>query len=361
MSTPYYQLQCLPIDQLSPEVRAFWCEMQRKTDLLESPLFRPEYVEKVSAVRADVEVGVIDGADGVLGVFAFQRDEQNVATPVGGPFADYHGLIAPAELDFEPQTLLKQCGLNAWLFRRMPQLHDVMQPYAWAWMPAESAQIDLAQGFGAYRRARKKAHCEQLEQILRKGRKMNREIGELRFFTQQSEARVFEQLIDWKIREYRRLGVRNQLGPAWAVNLIQALTEAEGEHFSGRLCALYAGERLAAVNLCLTSGGVWHSLLSAENEQLARYSPGLVLISELAQFAESLGVRKIDVGQSSELYKSGLSSGSVILSAGAVDLRLWPGFIGRSFSRTQAAVRSMPLGGQAQQLVRTARAWLLQG
>jgi CelD/BcsL family acetyltransferase involved in cellulose biosynthesis len=344
---------------LSPEMLSYWSELQQADAGLESPFFRPEFIELVASVRDDVEVALLyDGAE-LVGFFPFQRDAHQVALPVGGWFSDYHGVIAKAGLNYAPQQLLKLCGLSAWHFNHLPQTQTAWQPYRWNWIEASSPYIDLSAGFAAYRSGRKRAHSELLEQTLRKGRKMQREIGEFRFVEHSDDRAVCEQLIDWKIAQYREMGVRNYLAPAWATRFAHALSETAGEHFSGRLSALYAGDRLAAINLSVKAGGVWHALVMAYNQALGRYSPGLVLLAELAQRCDSLGLRKLDLGRGTELYKARLMSAAVPLSEGALDLRVWPNLWRRSFSRSREFVRSTPVGGQAQTIVRTARSWFM--
>jgi CelD/BcsL family acetyltransferase involved in cellulose biosynthesis len=347
------------VERLSPAMLAFWSELQQADASLESPFFRPEYMQLVASVRDDVEVALLYDETELVGFFPFQRGTHQVAIPVGGWFSDYHGVIAKAGLEYSPQQLLTLCGLSAWHFNHLPQSQTAWQPYRWNWIEASSPYMDLSAGFAAYRSERRKAHCELLEQTLRKGRKMHREIGDLRFVEHSTDRAVCEQLLDWKIAQYREMGVRNYLGPAWATKFVQTLSETAGEHFSGRLSALYAGDRLAAINLSVQAGGVWHALVMAYNQALGRYSPGLVLLAELAQRCDSLGLRKLDLGRGTEPYKARLMSGAVPLSEGALDLRVWPDLWRRTFSRSREFVRATPWGGKAQNLVRTARSWLM--
>lgn len=347
------------VERLSPAMLAFWSELQQADASLESPFFRPEYVQLVASVRDDVEVALLYDNKELVGFFPFQRDDHQVAIPVGGWFSDYHGLIAKSGLVYSPQQLLTLCGLSAWHFNHLPQTQTAWQPYRWNWIDASSPYLDLSNGFAAYRSERRKAHCELLELTLRKGRKMRRELGEVRFVEHCTDRAICEQLIDWKIAQYREMGVRNYLGPAWATNFIHALSETSSELFSGRLLALYVDNRLAAINLCLKSGGIWHALVMAYNPALGRYSPGLVLLAELAQQCDSLGLRKLDLGRGTEYFKTRLMSAAVPLSEGALDLRVWPNLMRRGISRSREFVRATPLGGQAQKFVRSARSWFM--
>ena len=355
------RVELAKIDRLSPEAWALWSQLQQADATLDSPFFRPEFTRLVASVRDDVEVALLYDEAELVGFFPFQRDAHQVALPAGGWFSDYHGVIAQPGFAYEPQQLLTLCGLSAWHFNHLPQTQTAWQPYRWNWIAANSPYMDLSAGFDAYRSERKKSHSELLEQTMRKGRKMQREIGDLRFVEHTSERAVCEQLSDWKIAQYRAMGVRNYLGPAWATKFVHALSEMTGEHFSGRVSALYAGERLAAINLSVQAGGVWHALVMAYSQELGRYSPGLVLLVELARQCDSLGLRKLDLGRGTERYKAQLMSGAVPLSEGALDLRVGLNLWRRTFSRSREFVRESPWGGKAQDLVRTARSWFISG
>jgi len=355
------RVELTTMDRLEPQQWALWSELQQSDASLESPFFRPEFARLVSTIRDDVEVALLYKHQELIGLFPFQRSAHQIALPVGGWFSDYHGVIARPGIQYDPKQLLEMCGLSAWHFNHLLQSQTPWQPYRWNWIEASSPYMDLSAGFAAYRKERKQAHRELLEQTLRKGRKLSREIGDVRLVEHLDDRAACEQLIEWKIAQYREMGVRNYLGPAWAAKFIHALVQTSGEHFSGRLSALYAGDRLAALNLSVQSRGVWHALVMAYNQELARYSPGLILLAELAQKCEPLGITKLDLGRGTESYKASLMSGAVALAEGALDLRIWPNLMRRGLSRGREFVRSSPLGGRAQQFVRTARAWLLPG
>jgi CelD/BcsL family acetyltransferase involved in cellulose biosynthesis len=54
------------------------------------------------------------------------------------------------------------------------------------------------------------------------------------------------------------------------------------------------------------------------NKDFARYSPGLVLLLELARAAESVGIREIDLGKGDAQYKTAFATGVVPLLEGSV-------------------------------------------
>jgi CelD/BcsL family acetyltransferase involved in cellulose biosynthesis len=122
---------------------------------------------------------------------------------------------------------------------------------------------------------------------------------------------------------------------------------------------LYVGDRLAAARLDLQSAGVLHVWILAYDVSLASYSPGSLLLVESARSAQSLGIKRIDLGKGQERYKQQFMSGATAVAEGSVDLRPITSTIRRSWSRTREFVRTSPLRGPAQYVIRNARSWWL--
>ena len=84
------------------------------------------------------------------------------------------------------------------------------------------------------------------------------------------------------------------------------------------LSVLFAGERPVAAHLGMRSRTAWHYRLPTYDRDFAKYSPGLILLLEMAAQAPALGIRMIDLGKGSALYKQRLMSGAVPLIEGVV-------------------------------------------
>jgi hypothetical protein len=125
--------------------------------------------------------------------------------------------------------------------------------------------------------------------------------------------------------------------------------------FSGVLSALYVGNRLAAVHLGMRSFGVLHFWFPAYDPELGKYSPGLVLLVEMARAAAALGIRRIDLGRGNERYKRSLMSGAIPLAEGAVDLRPAAALLQRGWLHMRESLRGSLLHLPARYVVRSIR------
>jgi hypothetical protein len=63
----------------------------------------------------------------------------------------------------------------------------------------------------------------------------------------------------------------------------------------------------------MRSRSVWHYWFPAYNVEHAAYSPGLVLLLMMAEHAQSLGLRVIDLGKGDERYKQQLKNDALPL------------------------------------------------
>jgi CelD/BcsL family acetyltransferase involved in cellulose biosynthesis len=85
------------------------------------------------------------------------------------------------------------------------------------------------------------------------------------------------------------------------------------------LSLLYAGKQLVAGHLGMRSRTVWHYWFPAYDRQFAKFSPGLILLLKMAQEAEELGLRCIDLGTGLTLYKRRLMNAAVSVAEGSVE------------------------------------------
>jgi CelD/BcsL family acetyltransferase involved in cellulose biosynthesis len=325
--------------ELSLDQVAAWSALQTADRALESPFFRPEFTFAVAAVCHNVEIAVLE-EDGLLGFFPYQRGPGNVAAPVGGKLSDYQGVIAHPKLNWAPRGLLRACRLSAWNF---DHLLACQLPFAaFHRRQASSPYMDVLGGFDAYRASRARPQSDEVTQVLRHGRKAGREVGPVRL-EYQANPRLLEPLLAWKREQYRKRGVIDVLAAAWTRDLLRQVLNHRTTELSGVLSALYFGDRLAALHLALRSHDVLHAWFPAYEVELARYSPGSLLLLELAKASPALGLRKIDLGKGSELYKTRFMSDATPLAEGFVECRPARGLFKAAAWRARNWVRESPL------------------
>ena len=172
--------------------------MQSEDPALDSPFFRPEFTQCVATVRDDVEIAVLEEAGRPVGFFPYQRERGDIGRPVGGYMAEFQGVILSAGRECSPRDLVRGCGLRAWHFDHLT-LQAGFQPYQW--LTAASPYMDVSRGFDAYQASRNQ-DSNQIRQMLRKTRKVQREIGPVRYEPHCTAGGVLDTLIAWKMEQH---------------------------------------------------------------------------------------------------------------------------------------------------------------
>jgi CelD/BcsL family acetyltransferase involved in cellulose biosynthesis len=343
-------VRVVPAAALGPPELARWSELQRASPVYRSPFFRPEFTTAVAAVR-DVRVAVIEDAGSVAGFFPFELARRRSGRPLGWPFSDYHGVVLDAAAALDPRALVRACGLSAWSFDHLPAGIDGFAPYVRT--RGTSPYLDLSEGYEPYlagRRAR-----SDIRNALRKARKLAREVGPLRLVAASDDPDLLARTIEWKRLQYAETGVRDVLADVRSRELLRHVHGMRGAGFAGVLSVLYAGDVVAAVHLGLRSGPVWHSWFPAYDPELNRYSPGLVLMLELAEAAPALGIGEIDLGKGEARYKQALATGSVPLHEGIVGAHALADLPARLQTSARRMLRSAGVHRAVRRALRRAR------
>lgn len=346
-------IQVIPARELSPELILAWTAIQRSQEEFHSPYFCPEFVQAVAQTREDVEVAVLRETGVVVGFFPFERHAWNLAQPVGGRMSDFQAVIARPDVDWTPRELLAGCGLKGWEYDHW--LVSQTQFAASHAQTYDSPYLDLRDGFEAYYRDRRAAGSERLIQFQRKLRKLEREVGPLRFVAESHDRELLQQLLVWKEAKYHERQLANPFRQPKALAMLEAFLNHDQPAFAGVLTALYAGDHLVAVLFSLRSYNVWHYSLPAHNEEFNRYSPGSILLTRLAQEADRLGVTRIDLGKGKDEYKDSFASGSTPIAEGSVDSVRLVHHARHAWRRTRDWVKNSHLYAPARRPIRWLR------
>ena len=293
--------------------RARWADLQDADSRLASPFFSPEFTACVAAVRRDVFVAVIHQGDRIVGFFPFQRNGRT-GLPVGGARSNYEGVILEAGVELDPRMLLRSCGLVRWRFQHLPVEQATFRRFIK--VVAGSPYVDLSGGFEAYAEGRRRAGSNVVVDTERKARKLAREVGALRFVPMSDDSDVLLQLLHWKSSQYRRNGMVDTFAAKSNVDLLERVHAVRTERFAGTLSALYAGDRLVAANMGMRSHHTWHDWFPAYDQEMGRYSPGLILFLRMIHAMPRLGLRVLEFGPGGEAYKQRLMTGEFRLAEG---------------------------------------------
>lgn len=342
--------------ELSAEERDLWHQLQDSNPDLDSPFFCLEWIDAVAGVRPNLEVAVLEQSGEIVGFFPFQRGGGGeVGRPAPNRLSEFHGLIARPGLSFDAAAMLRQCRLLAWHFDHLIASQAPFQPHHWS--RATSPYMDLSQGFEAYVAARRESGSSLPTEVARKSRKLGREVGPLRFELHAREDDVFRALLDWKTEQHGRTRRLEVLQTPWLIQLLETLRRIDTPRFSGRLSALYAGDHLVAVHLGLASAKSLHVWFPAFSLEYARFSPGIILLMEMARVAAAGGVRRIDLGKGPERYKGEFMTGTTEIAEGSVDLRVAHRTARRAWHGTKRWILASPRRAALARPLEWSRRW----
>ncbi len=308
----------------------------------ESPFFHPSFTERVARYRSDVEVAIIDRGAETVGYFPYHRQGRS-ARPVGMRMSDYHGPILAPGVSIDPSELLRGAGISRFPFNHLPTGIPGFDRFEFG--RSESRRIDLSDGYEAWRAGRRDAGSKLIDQVARKRRKMEREVGPSRFEAHSQDRVALEALYAWKGEQRRRTRTFDVLGLAWVRELLEDLLLGREEGFGAQLSTLHAGDQLAAVHLGLRTPEVLHYWFGAYDHRWSVYSPGSAILIAIAQDCAAAGVRHIDLGRGDERYKSSLASSAATLREGVVTTGGVALSVARAGFHARRRLRDSPLHG----------------
>ena len=311
-----------------------WRSLVDSNPELGNPFFSIEFTRLLAEVRSDVFVLCLARDGRYVGFLPFHRDEAGVGRPLGLLVSDFQGIIAAPNTSWDVPTLLRDAGLQVWHFDHLLASQSFFSPYVLR--HDESGFMDLSNGYDHYANERKQAGSRLISQLDRKARKIEREVGPLRFEWHTTDADVFAALREWKAAQRVETQTFDVLDYDWVMTLIEKILHEDTAEFGGVLSALYAGDRLIAAHLGMRTRRVLHWWFPSYERSVSRYSPGGILLINIAKRCAELGIECIDLGKGDERYKQSLQSGTTDLYIGAADSRRLHNAARRVWFRTLA-------------------------
>ncbi|MEQ8824545.1 MAG: GNAT family N-acetyltransferase [Filomicrobium sp.] len=339
---------------LSKEEISTWSDLQADNEDLRNPCFHPAYTLTASSVCDNVEVAVLRQRGRAVGFFPFQRKSRRVGGPVGGILSDIHGVITRPNIEFEAEELLKACGLDCWHFNHLLTSQMAFQKYHHD--NEVSYIMDLSKGIENYLDGLQRAGSSVLSQVRRKTRQLEQIAGPLRFRFDHNDQGIFQTLVTWKREQLVKQGFADMFATPWIARLIEAIRHASSnDGFRGHLPTLHAGDELIAGMVGMSCGTTTTSWIPMYNPRYAKQSPGLIFHVELAKRSASEGITTIDLGCGENQMKTRLSSKTVSVSMGAVDLRFATSTLTSAWYGARKIVRSQISNPKTLQLLRRLR------
>lgn len=344
--------------EVDASLQATWRAIQADNPLLAGPYFSVQYTLLAAEVRDDVFVAVVEDDGEVIGLLPFQRTFGRVGRPVSGPMSDYQAFICRPHVPFRPREIVRGCGLDRFEFDHLVAAQSQFGHFHRSVHP--SPIIDLSRGFEAYLSERQDAGSRNAKKIRRMARVLERDVGPVRYEHHTTSQAAFHQVVAWKRQQCHMTGTPDLFGHAWAVELLERIHASQHPDFAGVLSTLWVGDRLAAGHMGMRSATVWHYWFPSYNRELHSFSPGLVLLFDMAEEAPDLGIQYIDLGKGESQYKDRLKNGEILVAEGRVALPSVTTFVTEVSERSADFIRRTPLVVPARvggKYLRKARRW----
>lgn len=296
-----------------------WREMRREHAGAANPFLGPEFALAVERRRPGVRVAVLREAGGEpAGFLPYQRGPLGAGLAVGAGVSDCQGLVHRPGVGWEPERLLRACGLSVLEFDHLVEGgQEPFEPYVTERFA--SPVMDVSKGYEAYENWLRGESPKFLKTTLAKERRLGRQRGGVRFVFDERDPRALRALMEWKSAQYRRTGRRDRFAQPWIAGLVDDLAATRTDGLTGTLSVLYADDdRPIAAHFGLRSESVLACWFPAYDVEFAKYSPGLILHLRMAAAAAAEGLGLLDLGRGDAEYKDDLKTGELTVSEARV-------------------------------------------
>ena len=333
------KIEVVKADQLTVADRVLWRAMVEANPDLASPYFRWEFTEIAARISPDAAVAIFSRGGRTIGYFPHQR-RGSAIQPLGAPMNDYHGVIAmPGQA---PSLAAVAALLNA------PRLNVS------AWVGPSGAgelretlmTVTPEEGFDAWYAERRQTWGKYFKDKERARRSLETELGPIRVERGLKDPELLDHLIQLKRDQYARTGRHDIFACGWTRALLHALMASEHDDFGASMAALWAGDRLTAIEYSLHAGDRYHFWFPAYEPALARCSPGILLTMDTMRLGCDAGFRVFDFGFGGEGYKKYFCNATQTVREAVI---VKPG-IGSMLSDAAVGLLNTAAGGQGERL-----------
>lgn len=333
------QIEVVKADHLTVADRVLWRAMVEANPDLASPYFRWEFTEIAARISPNAAVAIFSRGGRTIGYFPHQR-RGSAIQPLGAPMNDYHGVIAmPGEA---PSLATVAALLNA------PRLNVS------AWVGPSGAgelretlmTVTPEEGFDAWYAERRQTWGKYFKDKERARRSLETELGPIRVQRGLTDPALLDQLIQLKRDQYARTGRHDIFACGWTRDLLHALMASEHEDLGASMAALWAGDKLTAIEYSLHAGDRYHFWFPAYQPGLARCSPGILLTMDTMRLGCDAGFRVFDFGFGGEGYKKYFCNATQTVREAVI---LKPG-VGSMLSDAAVGLLNSAAGGQGERL-----------
>ena len=322
MSGPL-QIETVPMRTLSEADRAAWLALRARDPRLESPYHHPDYHALVDAHQGDVRVTLARRDGQLVALLPWQGGR--FARPSGAPMSDYQTVIGEA---LSVSDILRGQAVGAFHYSAMPGSEG-----------EATARIEISEP-DAWRKAQGGSYNRHMKSTRRRIRKAEEEVGPRRIVSQSRDIDAYSALMAWKRDKFAETGKYDVLANPGTSGLLRALWERPSDaELRADLHVLYFGDRIAAADLGLTDGHVFHSWIVGYDPELLPYAPGIQLLEGVIDASVETGYRVVDLGPGLDGYKRHYASHPRSVASGMVALPGAVGSVAKAYSAAEGAWR----------------------
>ncbi|MBB2890143.1 GNAT family N-acetyltransferase [Flexivirga oryzae] len=328
-----------------------WTEIRQLVPALHGPFFDPAFVRAVHETVGPVTLLIGQEKNGEIStIWPVHRRGARVI-PVGWPGADFQGPLCRSTVD--PTEMLTAIGARTLFFDHLLRGLGVPEQVVHTWRP--SPYLDVTGGLDGYLGRASRSGRDNLSQARRRARKASAELGELRFTPESTSFALLGELIRLKRRQYAATGSGDFFAESGHRELLEHLFLSSSENFAGVLSAVHCGDTLLAAHFGLRANGVLHWWFPVYEPEVARFSPGWILLRELISAAPSLGVDRIDLGRGDDEYKRRAKTGEVFVGKATISTSRTVRLARAANDVARGAVRRSGLAPRVRRALRTRR------
>ncbi|WP_292056216.1 MULTISPECIES: GNAT family N-acetyltransferase [unclassified Brevundimonas] len=336
---------------LSAEEGVQWNKWARADPDLSSPYFRWEFARTAGPICPGSAVAVFKRDGRIVGYYPHQRRGGTVQ-PLAAPMNDYHGVIGPREDKPSMQEAAALIGAPrfaaaAWIGeapQAMLRNHSVVSV-----VPDEG-------GFDAWYARRRKAFPKYFKDKERSRRGLDGAFRAVEIEIELHDHALLKRLIIEKSEQYRRTGHHDIFACGWTGDVLHALMDCRGEDgFGASMAVLRVDGRVVAMEYSMHAGRHFHLWFPVYEQEVARWSPGIVLTQETIRLGSERGYRIFDYGVGvGGNYKKYYDDGGLVTVEGVVAR---PG-VGAAMCATASAALGVLGHARAERLrISTRRRW----
>ena len=328
MSTTYSAVLKSPSEFNEVEILR-WQDIQSNSAFLKKAFLSYSFCSSVAKIHPYVQVCIFRKDEEIVGFLPFQfknslYSRMRIAERVGGEMSDYFGVIAVPGFNLTIDDMSRLARIN---FLHYTHLDQSQLQYGF---PDDSPEtgllIDIGSSGDDYFIKLKETNKKLVSDTARRQRQLEKDIGPLKFCfdaPQGERTEIIDQLIRQKRDQYERTKVPDSLIEGWKQLLLYELSTVDKKLCKGVLSTLYAGDILVASHFGLQCGETLHFWFPVYNKDLAKYSPGRILMKCVIENAnlQSPAIATIDRGAGVTKAKKDFANAEHLYYRGTISSR----------------------------------------